>query len=77
MGSIFRAPVQLKLTLELPLEDTLDVFTAARIARVSAPTIRRWCDQGMFPCYKLVGQWRVERAAFYEWIRSKRTSPLE
>jgi predicted site-specific integrase-resolvase len=74
---MFRGPVQLKLVLELPLEDTLDVFTAARIARVSAATMRRWCDAGLFPCYKLVGQWRVERAAFYDWIRSRRISPLE
>jgi hypothetical protein len=70
------APLQLKLRLELPLEDTLDVFTAARIALVSANTIRRWCDQGRFPCYKLVGQWRIERYPFYAWIESKRIFPL-
>ncbi|MGE5487556.1 MAG: helix-turn-helix domain-containing protein [bacterium] len=77
MGGLLRSPVQLKLKLELPLEDTLDVFTAARIARVSTWTIRRWCEQGLFPCYKLVGQWRVERAPFYAWIHSRRITPAE
>lgn len=69
-------PIQLKLHLELPLEDTLDVFTAARVALVSPNTLRRWCDEGRFPCWKLVGQWRVEREPFYEWLRSKRISPF-
>ena len=71
-----RQPIQLKLTLELPLEDTLDTFTAARIARCSPETIRRWCDQGRFPAYKLVGRYRIERAAFYSWLKSLKISSL-
>ncbi len=70
-------PVQLRLRLEFPLADTLDVYTAARVAVVSPWTIRRWCEQAMFPCYKLVRQWRIERVAFYDWIRSRRISPLD
>jgi predicted site-specific integrase-resolvase len=76
MDGVVGIPVQLKLLL-LPLEDTLDVFSAARVAKVSPSTLRRWCELGFFPCYKLVGNWRIERESFYEWIRSKRISPSE
>jgi excisionase family DNA binding protein len=65
-------PVQLQLKLELPLEDTIDVFTAARVARCSTDTIRRWCDAGRFPAFKLVGRYRIERQPFYAWISSRR-----
>lgn len=69
-------PVQLRLPLELPLADTMDVFTAARVAQVTPSTMRRWCELGFFPAYKLVGVWRVERESFYTWVRSRRISPL-
>lgn len=70
-------PVQLRLRLEFPLEDTLDVYEAAAVARVSLNTMRRWCDEGRFACWKLVGQWRIEREAFYYWMRSRRINPAD
>jgi predicted site-specific integrase-resolvase len=70
-------PFQLRLRLEMPLEDTLDVYTAAALAKVSPQTMRRWCDEGRFPVWKLVGQWRIDRIPFYEWMRSKRIAPAE
>lgn len=66
MGDAAR-PQQLKLAL-VPLEETIDVWTAARIARVSPESIRRWCDEGRIPAYKLVGRWRIERAEFYAFL---------
>lgn len=62
-------PQQLKLAL-VPLEETIDVWTAARVARVSPETIRRWCDEGRLAAYKLVGRWRIERAEFYNFLSS-------
>jgi excisionase family DNA binding protein len=62
-------PQQLKLPL-VALEETLDVWTAARIARVSPETIRRWCDEGRITAYKLVGRWRIDREAFYAFLAS-------
>ena len=56
-------PVQLRLPL-VPLEDTIDVFTAARTANVSQETMRRWCDEGHVAAYKLVGRWRIDLAEF-------------
>jgi predicted site-specific integrase-resolvase len=53
---------------ELPLHDTVDAFTAARIASVSPATIRRWCEDGRVGAWKLVGRWRVDRAGLYSLI---------
>jgi len=50
------------------LEDTLDVFTAARMARVSPESMRRWCDEGRIHAYKLVGRWRIYREPFETWL---------
>jgi hypothetical protein len=72
MGDAAR-PQQLKLPL-VPLEETIDVWTAARIARVSPETIRRWCDAGLFPSWKLVGRWKVERAGFYNFLTTCQSS---
>lgn len=66
-----QVPQQLKLPL-VPLEETLDVWTAARIAKVSPESIRRWCDEGRITAYKLVGRWRIERSAFYSFLESCR-----
>ena len=69
MGDQPPVPQQLKLPL-VPLEETLDVWTAARIAKVSPESIRRWCDEGRITAYKLVGRWRIEREAFYSFLAS-------
>ena len=61
--------------VELPLKDTIDVFTAARMAAVSAETIRRWCDEGRVPCVKLVGRWRIFRSEFLAWIEESAVIP--
>ena len=63
---------QLKLQL-VPLEETIDVFTAARAARVSCETIRRWCEERRIVSYKLVGRWRIDRPAFQSFLDSART----
>lgn len=60
---------QLKLAF-VALEDTIDVFTAARLARVSPESMRRWCDEGRLPAYKLVGRWRIKREPFMTWLRA-------
>lgn len=52
------------------IEETLDVWMAARIAKVSVGTIRRWCEEGRIEAYKLVGRWRIPRAAFIDFLRS-------
>lgn len=59
---------QLKLPFLYRVEETIDSSTAARIAKVSEETIRRWCDHGEIPSYKLVGRWRIDRAAFIAWL---------
>lgn len=59
---------QLKLPFLYRVEETIDSYTAARIAQVSEETIRRWCDMGQIPAYKLVGRWRINRARFMEWL---------
>jgi excisionase family DNA binding protein len=61
--------------IELPLRDTIDVFTASRMADVSPETVRRWCDEGRIPCVKLVGRWRIYRAEYLDWIKSSTVSP--
>lgn len=66
---------QLKLAF-VALEDTIDVFTAARMARVSPESMRRWCDEGRVSAYKLVGRWRIDREAFYSWLQAHRISFL-
>jgi excisionase family DNA binding protein len=63
---------QLKLEFA-PLEETIDVFTAARAARVSCETIRRWCEEHRFRSYKLVGRWRIDRSAFQSFLNSARS----
>jgi excisionase family DNA binding protein len=52
------------------IEETLDVWMAARIAKVSVGTIRRWCEEGRIEAYKLVGRWRIPRAAFLDFLRA-------
>ena len=68
-------PQQLKLQLELPLEDTIDVFTASRVAKVSTSTIQRWCEEKRFPSFKLGRPWMIERKPFYAWIESRHFRP--
>lgn len=60
-------PQQLKLPL-VPMAETIDVWTAARLAEVSQESIRRWCDEGRITAYKLVGRWRIDREAFYAFL---------
>lgn len=59
---------QQKFPFVYRIEDTVDCATAARIAQVSSETVRRWCDLGLIPAYKLVGRWRINRAQFIEWL---------
>jgi excisionase family DNA binding protein len=61
---------QLKLSFLYRVEETIDSHTAARVARVSESTIRRWCDMGEIPAYKMVGRWRINRAKFIEWLEA-------
>lgn len=66
-------PVQLRLPL-VPLEATIDVFTAARTAGVSEETMRRWCDEGRVAAYKLVGRWRIDQEQFTLFLEGCRQS---
>lgn len=59
---------QLRLPFLYRIEETIDPHTAARMADVSEETVRRWCDAGQVPAYKLVGRWRINRALFVEWL---------
>jgi len=70
-------PIQLKLNLVLPLDDTLDTFTAARIAKVTEKTMRQWCERGRVGAWKPVGRWRVERKSLYALIAAGRNSSPE
>ena len=63
--------------IELPLEDTIDVHTAARMAAVSDNTVRRWCDEGRIACCKPAGRWRIFRSQFLAWIQSSITTPVQ
>lgn len=65
----------MKGLIELPLEDTVDVHTAARIAQVSSSTVRRWCDEGRVAACKPVGRWRIYRTEFLTWIKSTNQLP--
>ncbi len=68
-------PVQLKLNLVLPLDDTLDTFTAARIAKVTESSVRRWCEEGRVHAWKPVGRWRVCRTSLYALINKSNNNP--
>ena len=57
-----------QLTLPLFAVETLDVTTAARLARVSPETMRRWCECRIVPAFKLVGRWRLLRREFHAWL---------
>jgi len=48
--------------------DTITVSMAARMAGVSYETVRRWCDEGRIPAFKLIGRWRIPRREFAEWL---------
>jgi predicted site-specific integrase-resolvase len=61
-------PVQLCLNLVLPLDESIDTFTAARIAKVSEITMRRWCNDGVVGACKPVGRWRVDKKSLYALI---------
>ena len=63
---------QMKLPF-LPLADTINVFTAARVAGVSVETIRRWCEERRIVSWKLVGRWRIDRQAFYSFLDDARS----
>jgi excisionase family DNA binding protein len=65
-------PEQLKLNLVLPLDDTIDTFHAARIAKVTEPTMRRWCEGGRVRAWKPGGRWRVCRKSLYALIEASR-----
>lgn len=58
----------------LPLDDSLDVFTAARIAKVSTATMRHWCEQGRVGAWKPGGRWRVDKASLYALIEQGKNS---
>jgi excisionase family DNA binding protein len=70
-------PHRAKGLIERPLEDTIDVHTAARIAAVSDGTVRRWCDEGRIACCKPAGRWRVFRTQFLAWIESSVSNPAQ
>jgi hypothetical protein len=70
-------PEQLKLNLVLPLDDTIDTFHAARVAKVKEKTIRRWCERGRVVAYKPVGRWRVCRKSLYALIERSRNIPAQ
>lgn len=59
--------------IELPLQDTIDVHTAARMARVCPSTVRRWCDEGKVAACKPAGRWRVYRSEYVVWLTSGST----
>jgi excisionase family DNA binding protein len=62
---------QLKLEwLAIEVHKTIDPKQAALIAGVHHETIRRWCETGFIPAYKLIGRWRIDREKFEAWIRS-------
>lgn len=65
-------PIQLKLNLVLPLDESLDTFTAARIAKVSEKTMRRWCEDDRVLAFKPVGRWRVDKKSLYSLIEAGR-----
>lgn len=55
--------------IELPLQDTIDTHTAARMARVSESTVRRWCDEGRIAAVRPAGRWRIYRSEYLAWIK--------
>lgn len=61
-------PVQLKLNFILPLEETFDTFTAARVAKVDPKTIRRWCEESRVHAFKPVGRWYISKQSLYDLI---------
>jgi hypothetical protein len=70
-------PVQLKLNLQLPLEESFDVFTAARVAKVSQKTMRRWCEENRVVAFKPVGRWRVDMQSLYSLIAASRNGAAQ
>lgn len=56
--------------LAIEVDQTIDCKEAASMAGVHAETIRRWCETGYIPAYKLIGRWRIDRQKFEAWLRS-------
>ncbi len=52
----------------LPRQETITVFTAARMIGVSMQTIRRWSEEGRIPAFKIVGRWYIDRKGFLEFL---------
>jgi predicted site-specific integrase-resolvase len=67
----------MKSLITLPLEETVDVATAARMAMVSQTTVRRWCDEGRIACLKPFGRWRIYRIPFLASISAAVRTPVQ
>ena len=50
----------------------LTVADAAKALNVAESTVARWIDSGALPAYRVAGQYRLNRAALFEWAASKR-----
>lgn len=70
-------PEQLKLKLEFPLEDTISIFYAAKAAKVTESTMRRWCEMGKVRANQTGKKWAVYRDPLYALIRSRDNTPRD
>jgi excisionase family DNA binding protein len=52
-------------------KDMLTVEEIAQDLRVSEATIRRWIRDGKLPALDLIGQYRIRRADYEEFLRQR------
>ena len=65
---------QLKMEwLAVEIHKVIDCKEAALLAGVHHETIRRWCETGFIPAYKLIGRWRIDRHKFEAWLKQTAT----
>lgn len=50
----------------------LTVKDAAKALNVAEKTVYRWIQTGGLPAYRVAGQYRINRAMFFDWATSKR-----
>ncbi len=70
MASQNAAVIEFELTAPVYLGRSLTPAQAARMAanRVTASTIRQWCDEGRFRCAKFGGRWLIDREGWLAFL---------
>ncbi len=68
------AVIEFELTAPVYVGRSITPAQAARLLshRVTASTIRQWCDEGRIRCAKFGGRWLIDRDGFEASVQQQR-----